>query len=118
MNRVQLVGRTTKNISIEKTNDSVYAKFTLAINEGKDRNGNERATFVPVTAWGKVAEGLVKYVGKGSLVAVEGRISASHKNEKMYIGVVATRVEYLATKKPGETTAVKEHAFAEEDIQF
>lgn len=114
MNKVQLVGRTTRNIGVVSVNGNVYAKFTVAINEGKDKDGNERATFVPVTAWGKVAEGLAKYVGKGSLVGVEGRIYVNYSEEKMFMRVAATRVEYLATKKP----VTEMPKISDEDIQF
>lgn len=110
MNKVELVGRITRDTEVKNG----VAHITVAVNEGRDKDGNEKATFVPVTVFGKTAENVAKYAGKGSLVSVEGKISVNHKDDKMYVGVAAARVEFLATKKPGEIPAQP----AEEDINF
>lgn len=112
MNKVELVGRTTKDVTVSVKGETKMAKFTIAVNEGKDK-----ATFIPVTAFGKTAENMAKYVGKGSLISVEGHIATGRKDNKMYINIVANKVEYISTKKPGTAdTAVPE--VTDEDIQF
>ena len=116
MNTVELVGRTTKDITVSVKGETKMARFTIAVNEGKDKT-----VFIPVTAFGKTAENMVKYVGKGSLISVEGHVSVSRNEDKMYINIVANKVEYLSTKKPGtantaETGAVPDVTY--DDIQF
>ena len=110
MNTVALVGHTTKDLVLVVKGETKMVKFTVAVNEGKDKT-----TFIPVKAFGKTAENMVKYVGKGSLISVEGHVSVSHNEDKMYINIVANKVEYLSTKKPANT-AVPE--VTDEDIQF
>lgn len=110
MNRVEITGRITKDAVV----NNGAARITVAVNEGRGKDGNERTAFIPVTVFGKTAENVAKYAGKGSLVAVEGKISVSYKDDKMYVGVVGSRVEFLATKKPGE----KHAEVSEDDIKF
>lgn len=100
MNTVTLIGRTTKDVELSIKGETKITRFSLAINEGKDKTD-----FIPVNAFGKTAETLSKYVGKGSLISVEGHIRISHKDEKTFMNIVADRVEFLATKKPGEAPA-------------
>lgn len=114
MNTIELAGRTTKDVVLAVKGETKIARFAVAVNEGKDKT-----VFIPVTAFGKTAEAMSKFAGKGSLIAVSGHISVSHKDEKMFMNIVADRVEFLATKKPG---ASKEEPFVpevtDEDIQF
>ena len=75
MNHVGLVGRTTKDLVIrELTEGRVQTTFTLAINrQYKNHEGVNEADFVDCVAWGKTAELIVKYCGKGSLIGIKGR---------------------------------------------
>lgn len=115
MNTLQLVGRTTKDITVSVRGETKMARFTIAVSEGKDKT-----VFIPVTAFGKTAENMAKYVGKGSLISVEGHIATGRKDERMYINIVANKVEYISTKKPGTAnaadTTVPEVTY--DDIQF
>lgn len=115
MNFAALVGRLTKEPEIKYTSGktpTAYARFTLAIDRGKDKDGNDKgADFPTVTAWGKTAENIERYVKKGDRICVIGRIqtgSFEKDGQKIYTTeVVADRVEFLETKpknqKPDET---------------
>jgi len=76
MNKVLLIGRTTKDITLEKygkgKDAGVYAKVTLAIRASKDKTD-----FIYCTLWGKTAEIAAEYVSKGDLVAFGGRLTSS-----------------------------------------
>lgn len=113
MNTVELVGRTTKDITVAAKGETKMARFTIAVSEGKDK-----ATFVPVTAFGKTAESMAKYVGKGSLVSVVGHISVGHVNDKMFVSITADKVEFLATKKPQATSVPDSNPVNDETIDF
>lgn len=72
MNKVALVGRITKDIELHRTtNDTPVCSFTLAINRRKKDSG---ADFPRCKAWGRSAEVLASYVGKGDQLAVVGHI--------------------------------------------
>ena len=72
LNNVNLIGRVTKEIELKKTkqtNKSVI-RFTLAIDEGKDR----KAQFIECQAWEGTADTIAKYVHKGDMFNVNGKL--------------------------------------------
>ncbi len=105
INNVVLVGRTTKDIELSHTsNGKAYARFTLAVNRGfKDNQGNQQADFIRIVAWGKQAENVAKYVLKGSLIGVTGRIETGSYDDngttRYTTDVVANQITFLETKK-------------------
>ena len=72
INRVVLIGRLTKDITLKKTNNGkTVTSFTVAV----DRRGKDAgADFITCRAWEKTAELLATYCGKGSQVGIEGHI--------------------------------------------
>ncbi len=76
MNKVALVGRLTKDPEVRYTanNQTPVAKFTVAVNRMFKQEGQPDADFIPIVVWGKPAENCGKYIGKGRLVAIAGRI--------------------------------------------
>lgn len=109
MNNVVLIGRLTKDPELKQGNIAV-CKFNLAINRGKNNKGEDMgADFPRVTVFGKQAENANKYLAKGRLVAVQGRIQTGSYNDKegktVYtFDVVADRVEYLEWGDTKEAT--------------
>ncbi len=75
LNNVNLIGRVTKDIELRKTqsNKSVV-KFTLAVDDGKDGQGNSRTQFIDCQAWEGLAETIQKYVLKGDMVNINGKL--------------------------------------------
>lgn len=74
INKVLLIGRTANKPSLkEGKSGTKYCHFSLATNSGY---GEKKQTdWHDVTAFGKAAELCAQFVEKGSLVAIEGRIS-------------------------------------------
>jgi single stranded DNA-binding protein (ssb) len=72
MNKSYFTGRTTKDIEIRYTqgeNQTAVGRFSLAVESGyKDK---KRTDFFNMTAWGKTAETMEKYVPKGTKIIVE-----------------------------------------------
>jgi len=99
MNNVVLIGRLTKDPELRYIPESqnAVATFTLAV----DRPGKEKkADFPKITVFGKQAENCERFITKGRLVAVQGRIqTGSYKNKNgdtVYTtDVIADRVEFL-----------------------
>lgn len=102
MNSVSLIGRLTKDPDIRYGAGSqmAVARFTIAIDRGKDKNGEDRgADFPSIVCFGKTAELVEKYITKGRLVGIQGRVQTG-KYEKdgrtVYTtDILADRVEFL-----------------------
>ena len=102
MNNVELIGRLTRDPETRYTSGSqtAVANFTLAIDRPPRKDGEKEADFPRVVVFGTQAENCEKYLKKGRLVAIQGRIhtgSYENKNgETVYTtDVVASRVEFL-----------------------
>jgi single-strand DNA-binding protein len=84
MNKVVLIGRLTKDPDLRYTSSNIpAASFTVAVNRPfQNQNGVREADFINVVVWRKQAENVKKYIVKGSLVAVEGRIQTRNYEDK------------------------------------
>lgn len=78
------IGRLTRDIEIKYTNSNqAIADITIAIDNGKTKNGDDDTTFLRLTTFGKTAENVAKYCGKGSQIAVGFTIkNYDHEDEK------------------------------------
>ena len=108
MNRTVLVGRLTKDIELKYTqNGKAVANFTIAVNRPfKNAQGETDADFIMCQSWGKQAENLANYMGKGSQIGVDGRIQTRNyegqDGKRVYVTeVVADNVQFLEPKKQG-----------------
>lgn len=105
MNSVLLIGRLTRDPELRYVAQSGKAvcNFSLAVNREYDR---DKADFFRVVVWGKTAENVANYLGKGSQVAVSGSIQINSYddrdgNKRYQTDIVASRVEFLDTRKGG-----------------
>lgn len=105
INRVILVGRLTKDPEYRQTPNGVsVATFTLAVNRPFTNSQGEReADFINVVVFRKQAENVSKYLSKGSLAGVDGRIqSRSYENNEgrrvFVTEVVADNVQFMDSK--------------------
>ena len=104
MNRVELIGRLTRDPELRYTaNNVATARFTLAVNRTfQSQSGEQGTDFINIVVWNKQAENVKKYMTKGSLVAVTGRIqTGSYEKDGRTIyttDVVADNVQFLETK--------------------
>ncbi|MEB7782260.1 single-stranded DNA-binding protein [Mammaliicoccus sciuri] len=105
INRVALVGRLTKEPEYRVTPSGVQvATFTLAINRTfTNQNGERQADFINCVVFRTPAENVNKYLNKGNLAGVEGRLqSRSYENnegKRVYVTeVVCDSVQFLEPK--------------------
>ncbi|MBR5229901.1 MAG: single-stranded DNA-binding protein [Firmicutes bacterium] len=102
MNSVVLIGRLTRDPEVRYTAGTQMAvcTFTLAIDRPV-RAGSEKQTDFPrVTVFGKQAENCERFLAKGRLVGIQGRLQTGSYTNKdgntVYTtDVVADRVEFL-----------------------
>ena len=103
MNSVILIGRLTKDPEVRYTSGQepmAVASFSVAIDRPTRQGQEKKADFPRVTVFGKQAENCEKFLAKGRLVGVQGRIqTGSYTNRDgatVYTtDVVADRVEFL-----------------------
>ena len=76
MNSVSLIGRLTRDPEVRYSSGSqtAVAKFTLAVNRPFAKEGEQDADFIGITCFGKTAELVERYMSKGRMVGVTGRI--------------------------------------------
>lgn len=105
INRIILVGRLTKDPEYRQTPNGVsVATFTLAVNRPFTNSQGEReADFINVVVFRKQAENVSKYLSKGSLAGVDGRIQSrnyeNNEGRRVFVTeVVADNVQFLEPK--------------------
>lgn len=130
LNKAILIGRLTRDPELRYTqNGTPVAKFTLAVDRPfANQEGKRDVDFIDAVVWGKQAETATNYLGKGRLVAVEGRIQVrgyEHQGQKRKaVEVVAEHVKFLDSKKGKEKPAddvmpgAVEVEYSPEDVPF
>jgi single-strand DNA-binding protein len=110
-NKVQLIGNVGNEPEITNLESGKkVAKFSIATNESYKDSKGEKVTNTQwhnIVAWGKIAEIVEKYVGKGKEVALEGKLTSrsyeTKEGEKRYVTeVVVDEILLLGIK--GENT--------------
>lgn len=76
LNRIVLIGRLTNDPELRYTASNLaVASFTVAVDRPfKGQDGEKKTDFFRCKAWRQKAEFVDKYVKKGRLVAIEGRV--------------------------------------------
>ena len=103
MNRVMLTGRLTRDPEMRTVaNGKTVTTFSIATNEY--RGGQEKAEFHTVVTWDRLAEIAAQYLGKGQLVAIEGRLQTRQWEDERKLRhwkteIVANQVEMLSGRK-------------------
>jgi single-strand DNA-binding protein len=86
LNNVTLAGTMTREAEVSYTpKGKAVAKLSLAVNRvWKDEGGqkHEEVTFVDCEAWGRTAEVIEEYTGKGHTILVEGRLKQDTWEDK------------------------------------
>lgn len=106
MNKAILIGRLTRDPELRYTSSNrAVCQFTVAIDRPftNQASGQREADFINVVAWDKTGENVGKYMTKGRLVAVEGRIQTrnydNNEGKKVYVTeVVANNVQFLESR--------------------
>lgn len=132
MNQIICMGRLTKDITVNYTSTSqmAVARFSIALDRGKDKNGESRgADFPSCVAFGKTAENLERYSGKGLRIAINGHIQTGNYEKdgvKHYTtDIICDRIEFIdwkgqANAAPATIQESVPEGFAaiDEDIPF
>ena len=101
MNSWNGIGRITKDVDLKYTSGAepmAVARMTMAIDDGY--GDRKKTNFIPVVVFGKQAENCEKFLSKGKLVGVTGKIQTGSYEKadgtKVYTtDVIAERVDFL-----------------------
>ena len=133
MNSVILIGRLTRDPEIRYTagTQMAVATFTLAIDRPVRAGAEKQTDFPRVTVFGKQAENCERFLEKGMLCGVQGRLQTGSYQDKdgktVYTtDVIADRVEFLEWgekngdrgKQESNTQAPDGFSYLDEDIPF
>ena len=111
MNKAILIGRLTRNPELRYTSSNrAVCQFTVAIDRPftNQASGQREADFINVVAWDKTGENVGKYMTKGRLIAVEGRIQTrnyeNNEGRRVYVTeVIANNVQFLESRNAQNT---------------
>ena len=102
LNRIILIGRLVRDPELRYTPNGVATcSFSLAVDRPFVNQKGERATdFIDIVSWRKLAETCASHLGKGRLVAVEGRLQirsyeTAEGQKRKVSEVVADDVRFL-----------------------
>lgn len=104
MNAVQLLGRFTRDNEFKELGGTSVFRNNIAVQRNfKNKDGERESDFINVVAFGKTAELLNQYFGKGQKVAVEGRIqTGSYEKEdgtRVYkTDVIVNQFDFVGSK--------------------
>lgn len=100
-NKIMLIGRLTKDPDLKFTkNGKAVSRMTLAVDRKyKDQNGEKVTDFIPIIAWGSLAETVANYLDKGKLIAVDGSLEIRNYEQdgitKYIAEVISTDIRFL-----------------------
>jgi single-strand DNA-binding protein len=114
LNKTILIGRLTRDLELRYTSGgTAVATFSLAVERPfTNQQGEREVDYIDIVVWGKTAENCANHLGKGRLVAVDGRIQirpyeTKEGQKRKAFEVVAETVRFLDWPKEGNgsTTA-------------
>lgn len=130
LNRCVFIGRLTKEPDLRYTQSgTAVGKFTLAVDRRQSKDREKETDFIDIVVWSNTAEACANHLGKGHLVAVDGRLQIRSYEDSQGIRrkaaeVVAETVKFLSRPNSqggsgtGQTDYGQEFGFNEDDIPF
>lgn len=110
INQTIVIGRLTRDPELSYTRDQkAIAKFSIASDDMPSAAGEKRVNFFDITAFGKTADTVGKYLRKGLRVGIVGRLrhetwkSNEGKNMSRIVIIVGT-VQFLTPKDGSQAT--------------
>ena len=120
LNRVNLMGRLVRDPELRQTaGGTPVATFSLAVEQDfKDKSTGERsADFIDVVAWRQTGEFVSRYLSKGRMCVVDGRLQArtwkdKNGNSRKTVEVVADHVYFADSRRDSDASGAGAPAYA------
>ena len=108
MNQINLIGRLTANPELTAPKGNPICRYRLAV----DRIGTEGADFINIVTFGTRGENDAKWLTKGRLVAITGRLhhntwTDNDGNKRERHEIVSSQVSYLDAPRAVEQSAAE-----------
>ena len=112
------IGNIIRNLELKYTTTN---KAIIETNIAIKRGFTDETDFINIQVWGKQAENLAKYCGKGSKIAIEGELRVDsfdgRDGKKVYkTYILVGSVEFLDTKKKENKAEEKQEAVDNSDV--
>lgn len=123
MNKIYLIGRVVRDVEYVQTkNEKKMVNNCLAIDCGKNADGEKQTMFIEITLFDKTAEIFKLYVEKGDKVAVNGELrirdfTREDGSKVRSVNVLVRDLELIEPKK-GDDKAQKNFNVNNEDLPF
>lgn len=108
LNNCTFQGRITRRPELRRTNSGkAVTSFSIAVEDDfKNADGEKTTTFVEIVAWGNLAELVDRYLDKGRMVVVSGRLANrdwtdKDGNKRRTTEIIASNVYFCDSKKDG-----------------
>jgi single-strand DNA-binding protein len=118
LNKIIIIGRLTRDPELRTTSTGKdVVEFSIAVNKRIKPQEGADADFFRVKAWGQTAKYVADYIGRGRLVAVDGRLESrkytdKDGNNREIVEIVADNVNGL--DRPREDNRKANH---DEDVR-
>lgn len=121
LNKSIVIGRLVRDPDIRSTGKGIpVASFTIACERDfKNAQGEKEVDFLNIVVWRGLAETCGRYLAKGKLVAVEGRLQirtyeANDGSKRTIAEIVADNVQFLTPK--GESAGSDKGYYPDEPV--
>lgn len=111
LNNISVIGRMTRDLDGRAfgytPNGKARLNISIAVNDGY--GDNEYVSYFDVVIWGKTAENIKPYIGKGKQLCINGRLRQDRwekdgqKNSR--VTIVAETVQLLGSSQDGANSA-------------
>lgn len=114
-NSVVLSGRIVRDVEVQTVGDNLSKVSNVIATQRRGKK--DEADFIPFTVFGKSAENLEKFSGKGLRIEIVGRVSArpyedKNGDKKTFFEIIAQEVNFIDWKGDGEDSEPKTKAKA------
>ena len=123
INRVCLMGRLVSDPELKKTQSGLsVTSFRIAVDRGYTKEGEKRkADFFDIVAWKHTAEFICRYFGKGSMIAIDGKLQqrtyqAQDGTNRSVVEVVADAASFTGEKSAKSQNNDNIDAMIEDDL--
>lgn len=105
VNRAVIQGRVCQDIELRQTpGGTMVTTFAVAVDRYAKAGEERKADFFDVVCWGKTAEFLARYFGKGQQIAVDGKLQSrtwedKDGNKRKAVEIVAEQLHFCGSKQ-------------------
>ena len=116
LNHIDIMGRIVRDPELRYTNSNTpVCSFTLAVDRDRSSSGDKETDFIDIVTWNKTAEFVSKYLSKGRMAVVSGKLQIrdwtdKNGNKRRTAEVVADHV-YFGDSKRDDSSGYSAPAF-------